>query len=356
MIYFKRIFFIISCVLFSFLVWNFWNTHFSINQNNLKVNNSIHKIYNINDNNKDQLINIKNNFISSNINLLDSNIQYTSFLNHYRYLKISSLFTLFQNKKEIIFKFINNIDNIYFNNFFKIFSDIQIGSKIQNKILKISENSKFRVNRKLLYILSYPLYKLLSFFNSKLKNWGISIILVTILLKIITYPATKLQYISILKMKLLKLEIKKIKSEFCDDLDTMNKKILLLYKSKKVNPFITLLSAVLQIPIFLSFYYVLVSSVELHNAPFFLWIRDLSHYDPYYVLPICISLSVLLIQLNELNFNKIFTRKNFLCILPVLFTGFFIWLPSGLALYYLTGNIFTCSQQWIIRRNFIKNK
>ncbi|VFP80935.1 Membrane protein insertase YidC [Buchnera aphidicola (Cinara kochiana kochiana)] len=457
MIYFKRIFFIISCVLFSFLIWNFWNTHFSINQNNLKVNNFIHNISNINDNYNNQFTDTQNNFLSLNIKLLNRNNKYINILQYYRYVKISSLLTILQNKKKTTYNFINKIINnqyhdiqnikkfIYFsklklykkllnfkiinvftkkklnsnifylkiisiiknlyhfniydciknqinyiiynyvhynifnilisvkknnffliyhknyqkfsfNNFFKTYFNKRIGSVIQNKILKIFKNLKINVKRSWLYIFIYPLFYLLNFFYKLLNNWGVSIILVTILLKIVTYPITKLQYVSILKIKLLKPEIKQIKHQLHDDVNTINKKIFLLYQSKQINPLINLLSAILQAPIFLAFYYVLASSIELHHAPFIFWIRDLSSYDPYYILPMCISISVLFTQFNELNFKNIFKQKNFLCILPVLYTGFFIWLPSGLALYYLTSNIFTYLQQWIIRRNFVKNK
>ncbi|VFP84780.1 Membrane protein insertase YidC [Buchnera aphidicola (Cinara splendens)] len=271
---------------------------------------------------------------------------------------IYNQFVIFVNKVNssiTLIKLLSKIYHFQFYYLYKLFSNAWLSTIVKNVVLFFSKNLQFITKYAKLNIISYPIFRLLVFFYGFFHNWGITIIFVTILVKIIMYPLTRLQYVSTLHMKALQPEIQKIKNQFCNDSRVINKKILSLYKFKKINPFFSFLSIMLQIPIFLSFYYVLVSSVELKNAPFIFWITDLSSYDPYYVLPICVILSILLTQYHELSYNNIIKKKNFLCIMPFLCTFFLFWLPSGLILYYITSNLMTFLQQWIIRRNFFKN-
>ncbi|WP_075474450.1 membrane protein insertase YidC [Buchnera aphidicola] len=259
------------------------------------------------------------------------------------------------NNSITLIRLLSKIYHFQFYYLYKIFSNTWFSANIKNIMLFFSKNLQFIAKYGNLKIISYPIFKLLIFFYGFFHNWGITIIFVTILIKTIMYPLIRLQYISMLHMQALQPEIQKIKNQFCDDSRVINKKILFLYKSKKINPFFSFLSMMLQVPIFLSFYYILISATELQHAPFFLWINDLSSYDPHYVLPICVIFSVLLTQYHELSYDNIVKQKNFLCIMPILCTFFLFWLPSGLILYYITNNLMTFLQQWIIRRNFFKD-
>lgn len=234
---------------------------------------------------------------------------------------------------------------------------VWIGPLEQNQISQLSNYLNLTIDYGWLYFLANPLFRLLCYFHSFFHNWGLAIVCMTILMKILTYPLTKSQYMSTLKKEKIYFKIKKIRNEYSDsdDKSLMNQKILNVYKSQSMNPFSNIFSFCIQTPIFLSFYYILVSSVELRHAPFFLWIQDLSSYDPYYILPFFLGFSVFLIQYNEIYDDYSFKKKMLSCISPILFTIFFLWFPSGLVIYYITGNIFTFFQNWFTRFNIMQD-
>ncbi|QCI24138.1 membrane protein insertase YidC [Buchnera aphidicola (Muscaphis stroyani)] len=229
-------------------------------------------------------------------------------------------------------------------------SVLWIGPNIQQDMALVAPNLDLTVDYGWLWFLSQPLFKLLKFLYNWIGNWGYSIILITFIMKAVTYPLTKAQHISMLRMRSLQPEIHKIKTQFQDDKKRTSQEIMLLYKREKINPINGFLPILIQMPIFLSLYYVLIGSVELRHAPFLLWINDLSSQDPYYVLPIIMGLTMFFIQKTSSTSRTIEDplQSKIMNFIPVIFTGFFLWLPAGLVLYYIVGNLVTIFQQKFI--------
>ncbi|QJC37517.1 membrane protein insertase YidC [Enterobacteriaceae endosymbiont of Donacia thalassina] len=228
-------------------------------------------------------------------------------------------------------------------------SKLWIGPKIQEKMSKITPFLDLTVDYGFLGFLSKPLFKLLNLLFNIIGNWGFSIIIITIFIRIITYPLSKQQYIAIAKMNFLQPKIKKIKKNFNNDKERFSKEIILLYKKENLNPLSGFIPFIIQMPIFLALYYMLTNSIELRHAPFILWIKDLSSEDPYYILPIIMSITMLIIQkISQNNFDNDSIQEKLTYIIPIIFSLFFLWLPSGLVLYYIINNIITILQQkWI---------
>ncbi|ORU83188.1 membrane protein insertase YidC, partial [Francisella tularensis] len=205
-------------------------------------------------------------------------------------------------------------------------------------------------------------YGMLSFFSeiifwvmnhihSLVGNWGLAIILVTCLIKLIFYPLSAKSYRSMAKMRMLQPRIKRLQETYKDDRQALGKKMMELYKEEKVNPLSGCLPMLIQIPIFISLYWVLLESVELRQAPFIFWIHDLSMKDPYFVLPVLMGLSMFLQQkLSPAPADPM--QAKVMMFLPVIFTFLFASFPSGLVLYWLTNNLISISQQWIITRHY----
>lgn len=249
--------------------------------------------------------------------------------------------------------FISSVITIAPYSSYVIFSKIWIGPHIQNNFLCFSKCFNLIIDYGWFFFISKYLFQLLNIFFNFSKNWGIAIILITFFIRIITYPLTKMQYISTIKTKRLQPKINKIKKKYFNNNTKINEKILLLYKNEKINPLSSFISFIIQMPIFLSLYYVLRSSIELRHASFFLWIKDLSNYDPYYVLPILTGFSIFFMQKFNNN-DSLFKNNNIMKILPFLSIIFFLWFPSGLVLYYFVSNIITIMQQFYIKKFFLK--
>ncbi|WP_172800922.1 membrane protein insertase YidC [Buchnera aphidicola] len=232
-------------------------------------------------------------------------------------------------------------------------SSIWIGPKITSQLEGVAKNLELTIDYGFLRALSRPLFRLLTFFYLFFHNWGVTIIFMTFFIKMMVYPLIKLQYTSVLRMNALHPKIKKIKDKYSNDSNKIQKKILSLYQFNDVNPFYGFFLVLVQMPIFLAFYHVLLCSVELRHAPFFLWIKDLSSQDPHYLLPIFAGLSILFAQLYEPKKNVSRAQKIFSLAIPFLSTAFFLTLPSGLVLYYITNNWCTFFQHWFIRWNFV---
>lgn len=245
---------------------------------------------------------------------------------------------------------------------YKSSASVWIGPEIQEDMSKIAKNLDFTVDYGWFWFLSKPLFKILTFFYNIFKNWGIAIIFITLLIKIITYPLSKSQYVSMIKMKKIQPKIEEIKNKYKGDSKKIGLKIIELYKKEQVNPLGSFLPIIIQTPVFLALYHVLVSSIELRHAPFLGWIKDLSSQDPYYILPILMGITALILQIisSDIRINNI-RKKIIYIMIPIVFTLFFVWLPSGLVLYYLVNNIITIiQQQWIsmslkLPNNSIKN-
>ncbi|CAL4317578.1 membrane protein insertase YidC [Buchnera aphidicola] len=228
--------------------------------------------------------------------------------------------------------------------FFKSWNNIPREIHAFNKDLDPTTNSGFW------WFLSEPFFEILKFINRIVGNWGFSIILMTILIRLCMYPITKSQYLSIVRLKNLQPKIDHLKEKYTNDQIKMSKKILEVYKKNDVYPFSGLLSLVMQMPIFLAFYYTLTDAKELKNAPFIFWINDLSSYDPFFILPIIMGITMIMMQKisSQKTFKEICSgnlHEKFMFFLPGIFAAFFLWFPSGLVLYYIISNIFSMIQQ-----------
>ena len=201
------------------------------------------------------------------------------------------------------------------------------------------------------WFLSQPLFKLLSFINSVIKNWGFSIVFVTILIRLVLFPLAAVSYISMGKLRLLQPKIEHLKEIHKDNKQQFSVSLISLYKKEGVNPLSGCLPLVVQIPFFIAFYYVLLQSVELRMAPFIFWIKDLSVNDPYYILPFVMGLSVFLQQkLSPKPTDKI--QEVLLLVMPIFLVLLFLQFASGLVLYWIVNNFLSILQQLYIFKKY----
>ncbi|NOQ42518.1 MAG: membrane protein insertase YidC [Desulfuromusa sp.] len=197
--------------------------------------------------------------------------------------------------------------------------------------------------------LSKPLMVVLKFFYGYIGNFGFSIILLTICIKMIFWPLTQKSYKSMKGMQKLQPEMKKMREKHGKDKQKLNQEMMSFYKENKVNPLGGCLPMLIQIPVFFALYRVLLGSIELRHAPFMLWITDLSAKDPYYVTPLIMGVTMFLQQkMTPTNMDP--TQEKIMLMMPVVFTFMFLNFPSGLVLYWLTNNLLTILQQYLIRR------
>lgn len=196
-----------------------------------------------------------------------------------------------------------------------------------------------------------PLYKMMQFFFSFLGNWGLAIILVTIVIKTLLYPLSAAQYRSMANMRKLQPKMQRLKERYGDDKQRMQQEMMKMYKEEGANPFGGCLPMLLQFPIFIALYYVLFEAVELRHAPFFGWIQDLSVADPYFVLPILMGGSMWLMQrLQPKSPTMDQMQQKIMSYLPVVFTVFMLFFPAGLVLYWLCNNLISVAQQQYVTK------
>ncbi len=198
-------------------------------------------------------------------------------------------------------------------------------------------------------IIARPLVQLLKFFNRYLHNYGLAIIMVTILIKLVFYPLSQKSYQSMNKMKAVQPKIARIKEKFKDDKARQQKEMMDLYRTYKVNPFGGCLPIVVQIPVFFGLYRGLMVAIELRHAPFFWWIQDLAAKDPYYVTPILMGVTMFLQQKMSPTTGDAMQAKMML-FMPIIFTFMFLNFPAGLVLYWLVNNILSIAQQYMVMR------
>ncbi len=232
-------------------------------------------------------------------------------------------------------------------------SQIYIGPKEQGRLKDPAEGLILTVDYGWLTPVSSPLFWILEKINDFVKNWGFSIILLTLLVKIVFYPLSAASYKSMAKMKKLQPRLKTLKERYGDDKQKLNQEMMEIYKKEKINPLGGCLPILIQIPVFIALYWVLLESVELRQAPFVFWLTDLSSSDPYFVLPVLMGASMFAQQfLNPTPLEAL--QKNIMMSLPIVFTIFFLWFPSGLVLYWLVNNILSIAQQWYITHKLVK--
>ena len=182
-----------------------------------------------------------------------------------------------------------------------------------------------------------------------IENWGWSIILLTLSIKLMFYKLSEYGYRSMANMRRVQPKLVALKERYGSDKQKMQQAMMELYRKEKINPMSGCFPILLQIPVFIALYWVLLESVELRQAPFMLWIEDLSIADPYFVLPLIMGASMFIQQkLNPAPMDEM--QKNIMKFLPVIFTVFFLFFPAGLVLYWVVNNILSITQQWVITR------
>lgn len=232
-----------------------------------------------------------------------------------------------------------------------ISSVLYSGPIIKDNLVSLAPNLEKTLDYGMLSFFSEIIFWVMSHIHALVGNWGLSIILVTVLIKLIFYPLSAKSYRSMAKMRMLQPRIKRLQETYKDDRQALGKKMMEMYKEEKVNPLGGCLPMLIQIPIFISLYWVLLESVELRHAPFIFWIHDLSMKDPYFVLPVLMGLSMFLQQrLSPAPADPM--QAKIMMFLPVIFTFLFASFPSGLVLYWLTNNLISILQQWLITRHY----
>lgn len=224
-----------------------------------------------------------------------------------------------------------------------------VGPKLQSQLEDVDETLKLTVDYGWLTIISQPLFWLLSFVYEFVKNWGLAIIVVTILIKLAFYKLTEASGRSMAKMREIQPRMKALQDRYKDDRQALSQAMMELYKREKVNPAAGCLPILIQMPFFLAFYWVLLESVEMRQAPFALWITDLSSRDPYFILPLIMGAAMLFQQkLNPAPADPV--QAKVMQIMPIMFTAFFAFFPSGLVLYWVTNTLLSIAQQWHINK------
>lgn len=204
-------------------------------------------------------------------------------------------------------------------------------------------------------IIAKPLFWLLEKIHSYVGNWGWSIVLLTLLIKAVFFPLSAASYKSMARMKAITPRMQALRERFKGDPQKMNAALMELYKTEKVNPFGGCLPVVIQIPVFISLYWVLLSSVEMRGAPWILWIHDLSQQDPYFILPVLMAVSMFLqTRLNPTPPDPV--QAKMMMFMPIAFSVMFFFFPAGLVLYYVVNNVLSIAQQYYITRMMGKPK
>jgi len=224
-----------------------------------------------------------------------------------------------------------------------------VGPKLQDQLAAAGEELELTVDYGVLTILAQPLFWLLAKVHDFVNNWGWSIIIVTLFIKLAFYKLTQTSGRSMAKMRKLQPRMKALQERFKDDRQALSQAMMELYKREKVNPAAGCLPILIQMPFFFAFYWVLIESVEIRQAPFALWISDLSSRDPFFILPLLMGAAMLLqTRLNPAPPDPI--QAKVMQIMPVAFTALFAFFPAGLVLYWLTNTALSILQQWRINK------
>ncbi len=224
-----------------------------------------------------------------------------------------------------------------------------VGPKEQDQLKAIDKSLVTAVDYGWLRLLSEPLFWLLSKAYDLVGNWGVAIILVTLLIKLVFYKLTESSGRSMAKMRTLQPRMKAIQDRYKDDRQAQSQAMMDLYKREKVNPAAGCLPILIQMPFFLAFYWVLLESVEMRQAPFALWITDLSVRDPFFILPLIMGAAMFFQQkLNPQVGDPI--QQKVMQLMPIIFTGMFAFFPAGLVLYWVTNTVLSIAQQWKINQ------
>ncbi len=244
-----------------------------------------------------------------------------------------------------------------------LYAEFYAGPKQQDKLSAISPGLDMTVDYGWLWFISQPIFALLVFLQSGqisifgnefdigfgVGNWGVAIILLTLIIKLLFFKLSATSYRSMARMRKVAPEMQRIREQNKSDRQKQSMELMKLYQKEKINPLGGCLPVLVQMPVFIALYYVLLESVELRQAPFFGWIQDLSLMDPWFILPLLMGASMWFqMRLNPTPPDP--TQAQVMKWMPVVFTVFFLWFPAGLVLYWLTNNLLSIGQQWLITR------
>ncbi|QKE65155.1 membrane protein insertase YidC [Aquipseudomonas campi] len=223
------------------------------------------------------------------------------------------------------------------------------GPKIQKHLGELSPGLELTVDYGILWFLAQPIFWLLEHIHSILGNWGWSIIVLTIIIKLAFFPLSAASYKSMARMRAVSPKLAALKEQHGDDRQKMSQAMMELYKKEKINPLGGCLPILVQMPVFLALYWTLLESVEMRQAPWLLWITDLSIKDPFFLLPIIMGATMFIQQqLNPTPPDPM--QAKVMKLMPIIFTFFFLWFPAGLVLYWVVNNVLSIAQQWYITR------
>ncbi|MEY8204116.1 MAG: membrane protein insertase YidC [Bermanella sp.] len=229
------------------------------------------------------------------------------------------------------------------------FTGLYLGPKDQEKLAEISENLDLTIDYGWLWWVAQPLFWLLTVIHTLVGNWGWSIILLTIFIKSFFLPLSAKSYRSMANMRRVAPKLAALREQFGDDRQKLSQEMMGLYKKEKINPLGGCLPILVQMPVFIALYWVLMESVELRQAPFMLWIEDLSIKDPLFILPIIMGVSMFIqMSLNPAPQDPM--QAKVMKLMPIIFTVFFLFFPAGLVLYWVVNNILSITQQYIITK------
>ncbi len=228
-------------------------------------------------------------------------------------------------------------------------SSLYAGPQVQGVLEKLAPGLELVVDYGFLTVIAVPLFWVLQMFYGWSANWGLAIILLTVMIKAIFYPLSAASYKSMAKMKLVTPKMTRIREQYGNDRAKMNQAMMELYKTEKINPLGGCLPILVQIPVFISLYWVLLAAVELRHAPFYGWITDLASPDPWYVLPVIMMVSMVFqTKMNPVPPDPV--QAKVMMIMPFAFGIMFFFFPAGLVLYWVVNNILSIAQQWQITR------
>ena len=226
---------------------------------------------------------------------------------------------------------------------------VYIGPQETETLEKVAPGLKLAVDYGWLYVLAAPLFYVLKWIHGVVGNWGWAIIILTIFIKLIFYPLNAKAGRSMAQMKILGPKMEKLKQLYGEDRQKLNQAMMELYKTEKINPLGGCLPIVVQIPVFIALYWVLLASIELRHAPWLGWIQDLSAPDPYFILPVIYAVSMFVqTKLNPQPADPV--QAKVMLMMPIVFSVFFLFFPAGLVLYWVVQNLLTILQQWYINK------
>ncbi|CAM3369170.1 membrane protein insertase YidC [Halomonas lysinitropha] len=226
---------------------------------------------------------------------------------------------------------------------------LYMGPKIQDRLENVAPHLELTVDFGWLWFIANPLFWLLDQIHDLIGNWGWSIVLLTLLVKLALWPLSAKAYKSMARMRKLGPEMQRLKEQFGDDRQKMSQEMMKFYQKEKINPLGGCLPILVQMPVFIALYWMLLESVELRHAPFMFWIQDLSVKDPYFILPILMGASMFVQQmLNPTPPDPM--QAKIMKMLPIVFTFFFLWFPAGLVIYWVVNNCISIVQQYAITR------